>query len=161
TSSRRARARTRADRSDRATGTSLPILLAMGRTGYPDGAMADQPEIVDIDGLDRGDTGAIRRVAAAIAEPCAERGAFHVVAHGSPPAELARFADAMRRLFELPPERKERLRRTRTNAWGWYDAELTKNRRDWKEVFDYGADRATGGPPPSHSDGVNRWPDHE
>ena len=83
---------------------------------------------------------------------------FHVVGHGIPPAELARFADAMRRLFELPAETKHALRRTRDNAWGWYDAELTKNRRDWKEVFDYGVERAPGTPAPSHSDGVNRWP---
>ena len=120
--------------------------------------MTDQPEIVDIGGLDRGDAGAIRRVAAAIAAPCAEWGVFHVVGHGIPSAELERFADAMRRLFDLSRTEKEGLRRTRDNAWGWYDAELTKNRRDWKEVFDYGVERAPGAPTPAHSDGANRWP---
>src|SRR5688572_19465715 len=30
-----------------------------GRTGYPDRVMADQPEIVDIEGLDRGEAAAI------------------------------------------------------------------------------------------------------
>jgi isopenicillin N synthase-like dioxygenase len=60
----------------------------------------------------------------------------------------------MRRLFELPDTEKQALRRTRDNAWGWYDAELTKNRRDWKEVFDYGVERTSA----AHSDGVNRWP---
>jgi len=120
--------------------------------------LSDQPEIVDITGLDRGEASALDRVARAIAEPCAEWGVFHVVGHGIPPAELARFADAMRVLFELPAETKQALRRTRDNAWGWYDAELTKNRRDWKEVFDYGVERAPGTPAPSHSDGVNRWP---
>jgi isopenicillin N synthase-like dioxygenase len=121
--------------------------------------MADQPEIVDIDGLDRGDAGAIRRVAAAIAAPCAEWGVFHVVGHGIANAELDRFADAMRRLFDLPDAEKQALRRTRDNAWGWYDAELTKNRPDWKEVFDYGVERPAGAPVPAHSDGTNRWPD--
>jgi isopenicillin N synthase-like dioxygenase len=121
--------------------------------------VADQPEIVDISGLDRGDVAATRRVAAAIAAPCAEWGLFHVVGHGIPPGELERFADAMRRLFELPIAEKEGIRRTRENAWGWYDAELTKNRRDWKEVFDYGVEREAGAPAPAHSDGVNRWPD--
>jgi isopenicillin N synthase-like dioxygenase len=120
--------------------------------------MVDQPEIVDIGGLDRGAPGALERVAAAIAGPCAEWGVFHVVGHGIPPAGLARFADALRRLFDLPAEVKQTLRRTRDNAWGWYDAELTKNRRDWKEVFDYGVERAAGTPVPVHSDGVNRWP---
>ena len=120
--------------------------------------MSDQPEIVDISGLDRGDAGAIRRVAATIAAPCAEWGVFHVVGHGIAPAELARFADAMRQLFELPGAEKQALRRTRDNAWGWYDAELTKNRRDWKEVFDYGIERPPDAPQPAHSDGTNRWP---
>src|SRR5262245_56391546 len=120
--------------------------------------MTDQPEIVDIRGLCDGDPGAITRVARAIAEPCAEWGVFHVVGHGIPPAELARFADAVRQLFELPAEVKRALRRTRENAWGWYDAELTKNRRDWKEVFDYGVERDSDAARPAHSDGVNRWP---
>ena len=67
--------------------------------------MSDQPDIIDVTGLDHGGAGAIARVARAIAEPCAEWGVFHVVGHGIPPAELARFADAMRRLFELPARR--------------------------------------------------------
>ena len=120
--------------------------------------MSHQPDLVDITGLDRSEPGAIRRVAAAITPPCAEWGVFHVVGHGIPPAELTRFADAMRRLFELPAATKQALRRTRANAWGWYDAELTKNRPDWKEVFDYGPERAAGGPAASHSDGTNQWP---
>jgi isopenicillin N synthase-like dioxygenase len=121
--------------------------------------LSDQPEIVDISGLDRGEADAIRRVAAAIAAPCAEWGVFHVVGHGIADAELERFADAMRRLFDLPGREKEALRRTRDNAWGWYDAELTKNRRDWKEVFDYGIERSAGAAVPAHSDGTNRWPE--
>jgi isopenicillin N synthase-like dioxygenase len=121
--------------------------------------LGDQPQIVDIRGLDRGDASALGRVARAIAEPCTEWGVFHVVGHGIPPTELARFAAAMRQLFDLPSEHKEALRRTRENAWGYYDAELTKNRRDWKDVFDYGIERAADAPGPPHSDGRNRWPD--
>ncbi|HKA15602.1 MAG TPA: 2OG-Fe(II) oxygenase family protein [Myxococcota bacterium] len=121
--------------------------------------MSDQPDLVDVTGLDRGDAGATERVARAIAGPCAEWGVFHAVGHGIPPGELARFADAMSRLFELPAAAKEEVRRTRDNAWGWYDAELTKNRRDWKEVFDYGPERTADASAPPHSDGTNRWPD--
>jgi isopenicillin N synthase-like dioxygenase len=121
--------------------------------------LSDQPEIVDIRGLAGGDAGALERVARAIAAPCAEWGLFHIVGHGIPAGELARFHAAMRELFELPAAAKHALRRTRGNAWGYYDAELTQNRRDWKEVFDYGVERAAGGPAPLHSDGANRWPD--
>ena len=31
-----------------------------------------------------------------------------------------------------------RLRRTADNSRGWYDDELTKQRRDWKEGLDFG-----------------------
>ena len=65
----------------------------------------------------------------------------------------------MRRLFALPESAKRALRRTRDNAWGYYDRELTKNRRDWKEVFDYGVEADASTPALSHSDGANRWPD--
>ena len=47
------------------------------------------------------------------------------------------------------------------NARGYYDAERTKNRLDWKEVFDFGDDRGVGGAAARHSDGVNQWPADE
>ena len=59
----------------------------------------------------------------------------------------------------------ERLRRTADNSRGWYDDELTKQRRDWKEGLDFGStprwpvwasadDDATNG----MLDGFNRFP---
>ncbi len=111
------------------------------------------PEIVDIAGLDRDDRDALHRVAAA-----RTLGMFHVVGHGLGHDELARFEDAMHALFALPEPVKRRMRRSRENAWGHYDAELTKNRPDWKEIFDYGAERGPDEAPPAHSDGTNRWP---
>jgi isopenicillin N synthase-like dioxygenase len=61
----------------------------------------------------------------------------------------------------LPSSVKSQLRRSRSNARGYYDEELTKNRRDWKEVYDYGAERSADGAAGGHSDGVNQWPaDH-
>jgi isopenicillin N synthase-like dioxygenase len=44
----------------------------------------------------------------------------------------------MRRFFALPHPEKRRIERTAENAWGFFDRELTKNRRDWKEIFDVG-----------------------
>ncbi|MCH8947710.1 MAG: DUF885 family protein [Acidobacteria bacterium] len=49
-------------------------------------------------------------------------------------------------LFDLPGAAKDAIRRSRDNAWGYYDEELTKNRPDWKEVFDFGAERESGDP---------------
>ena len=44
----------------------------------------------------------------------------------------------MRRFFSLPGEAKKRIERSAENAWGYFDRELTKNRQDWKQIFDFG-----------------------
>lgn len=118
-----------------------------------------QPPIIDISGLREREPGSLERVAAELTDPCAEWGAFHVVGHGVSSEDLARFETAMRAFFELPIESKRALRRTRDNARGWYDDELTKNRPDWKEVFDYGAERDIADSAARHSDGMNQWPE--
>ena len=120
--------------------------------------MDQQPPVVDISGLVAGDPGALERVARSLAAPCAEWGAFHVTGHGVPHADLERFAEAIQEFFDLPTAAKRALRRSRDNARGWYDQELTKNRPDWKEVFDYGAERDSANADAQHSDGVNQWP---
>ncbi len=120
--------------------------------------MSEQPPVVDITGLVEGAPGALERVARDLAVPCQSWGAFHVAGHGIPEPRLARFEQAMRDLFALPEPVKQAVRRSRTNARGYYDAELTKNRPDWKEVFDYGAERRPGDADAEHSDGVNQWP---
>lgn len=43
-----------------------------------------------------------------------------------------------RAFFHQPLSTKNRIRRSADNAWGYFDAELTKNRRDWKEIIDIG-----------------------
>ncbi|MGH0036400.1 MAG: isopenicillin N synthase family dioxygenase [Myxococcota bacterium] len=125
--------------------------------------MEPQPPIVDIDGLVDGDRHALERVAKEIEEPCRDWGAFQIVGHGLAESRLDTLSDAIRRFFALPDELKNTVRRSRDNARGYYDDELTKNRPDWKEVFDYGAERP-GAPAPGdagvdHSDGVNQWPE--
>ncbi|MDJ0789461.1 MAG: 2OG-Fe(II) oxygenase family protein [Myxococcota bacterium] len=116
------------------------------------------PEIIDIGGLDTGDTRTLDRVAAEVEGPSRSLGMFHIVGHGLAENDLARFEAAMHALFALPAHVKQQMRRSRDNAWGYYDEELTKNRPDWKEIFDYGAERDAGLTPPTHSDGTNRWP---
>jgi isopenicillin N synthase-like dioxygenase len=116
--------------------------------------MSDQPAVIDISGVVQGDPGALERAAGELASPCADWGTFHIVGHGIDPAALAGFEAAMRGFFDLSPEIKRTVRRSRDNARGYYDEELTKNRPDWKEVFDYGSERRDA----HHSDGVNQWP---
>ncbi len=121
--------------------------------------MSAEIEVVDVTGLLAGDPRARARVAGELEEPCRTRGMFHLVGHGIPRGELDAFDTAMRALFALPHEVKRSVRRTRSNAWGYYDQELTKNRPDWKEIFDFGPERAKGAVVSGHSDGVNQWPD--
>ncbi|MEM7411550.1 MAG: 2OG-Fe(II) oxygenase family protein [Myxococcota bacterium] len=114
--------------------------------------MEAEAAIVDLEGLLRGDAAALEQVAAEIARPCAEWGLFHVVGHGIPDATRAIFEEALRAFFALPAAELASMRRSAENAWGYHDAELTKNRRDWKEIFDFGFERRG-----QHSDGRNQF----
>ena len=63
----------------------------------------------------------------------------------------------MREFFALPLADKLAIERTGDNPWGFYDRELTKNVRDWKEIFDVGPDIPTDG----MNDAQAQWPDEE
>lgn len=119
----------------------------------------EQPPVVDVAGLWEPQDAGLGRVAEALAPPCREWGCFQIVGHGIPAEHLRAFETAMRRLFALPREQLAAVRRSRENAWGYYDEELTKRRPDWKQVFDFGAQRPTDSPAARHSDGSNRWPE--
>ncbi len=69
---------------------------------------------------------------------CREWGCFHIVGHGVAQEVLDALMLAMHRFFALPVAEKRAIERTDSNAWGFFDRELTKNRRDWKEIFDVG-----------------------
>ena len=52
--------------------------------------------------------------------------------------------------FALPKEHKTRVKRQADNSRGWFDDELTKQKLDWKECFDFGAQDG-------HLDGTRMW----
>ena len=109
------------------------------------GPMTESVPVIDIARLDAAAT--LR----AIDRACREWGFFQVVNHGIPGPSSQALVGAMQAFFAAPAAIKARIRRTRENPWGYYDSELTKNVRDWKEVFDYGpADGARLAP---------RWPE--
>jgi isopenicillin N synthase-like dioxygenase len=91
----------------------------------------------------------------ALDEACRGWGCFQIVGHGIPEPLVAQTLEEMARFFALPRERKAAIERTRENAWGWFDQELTKNVRDWKEIFDFGP-VADGGP---MAGSEPQWPD--
>lgn len=88
--------------------------------------------VIDIDRLGDPET------LAAIDIACRDWGFFQVTNHGIDTGLIDQLEGAMQAFFALPQATKQNILRTRDNPWGFYDKELTKNVRDWKEVFDYG-----------------------
>jgi isopenicillin N synthase-like dioxygenase len=78
------------------------------------------------------------RTLAALDRACREWGFFQVVNHGIEQSCVDAVLDAARRFFAEPIDSKRAISRTAENPWGFYDRELTKNTRDWKQIFDYG-----------------------
>jgi len=75
-----------------------------------------------------------------LADAASEWGFFRLVDHGLEPATINAFLEMMASFFALPADDKQVLSRSEENPWGYYDRELTKNRQDWKEIFDLGID---------------------
>lgn len=100
-----------------------------------------------------------------IAAACSQWGFFQVVNHGVDDDICRRFRQQMMAFFDLPHSTKSSLRRTADNARGFFDDELTKQRRDWKQALDLGVpgsrDWSTPDFHPGNAclDGYNRLPD--
>eukprot|EP01062_Namystynia_karyoxenos_P067075 TRINITY_DN60977_c0_g1_i1.p1 TRINITY_DN60977_c0_g1~~TRINITY_DN60977_c0_g1_i1.p1 ORF type:complete len:380 (+),score=115.22 TRINITY_DN60977_c0_g1_i1:69-1142(+) len=92
-----------------------------------------------------------------IAKACEGWGFFQAVNHGIPQQLVDEFHSQMRKFFYVRKELKQRIKRTQQNSRGWADDELTKQRRDWKELLDIGAQ--DGSLDKSGLDGHNQWPD--
>jgi len=126
--------------------------------------MSDRVPVVDIAPLEATEPGPGFEVAVArITEACREHGFFQVTGHRVPGDLIERMWEEARRLFALPRERKLEIARTAENPRGYYDRELTKNRRDLKEVFDFGylprPELADDDPDNRAAvDGSNQWP---
>jgi isopenicillin N synthase-like dioxygenase len=88
--------------------------------------------VVDI--ADLGKEKSVRAIDAA----CRDWGFFQVTGHGIPGEVIAGLLRAAHEFFAQPGSVKSSISRTAENPWGFYDRELTKNTRDWKEVYDFG-----------------------
>ena len=89
-----------------------------------------------------------------LTDAAAEWGFFRLVDHGLERKQIENFLDMVKAFFAQPAPLKKRLSRSESNPWGYYDRELTKNRQDWKEIFDLGVDTEYGG---HHN--TTPWPD--
>ncbi len=84
------------------------------------------------------------RVADQLREACEAWGLFHVTGHGAPEELIEAVHAASAGFFARPRPEKQALSRSRDNPWGYYDRELTKTRRDRKEIFDIACHAASG-----------------
>lgn len=90
------------------------------------------PPVIDISQSDRVHTHQ------AIDAACRDWGLFQVVGHDVDTRLLAALRRQMEALFGAPLEEKLAISRTAENPWGFYDRELTRHTRDWKQVYDFG-----------------------
>eukprot|EP00268_Persea_americana_P013430 TRINITY_DN158_c0_g1_i6.p1 TRINITY_DN158_c0_g1~~TRINITY_DN158_c0_g1_i6.p1 ORF type:complete len:351 (-),score=79.23 TRINITY_DN158_c0_g1_i6:499-1551(-) len=93
--------------------------------------------LIDLSTLNSDDPEAISGLVAEIGEACSDWGFFQVINHGVPPQLQERIESAAKKFFALSPEEKCKVGRDEVNPLGYYEAEHTKNVRDWKEVFDF------------------------
>jgi isopenicillin N synthase-like dioxygenase len=105
---------------------------------------ATQPPVIDIAEAER------THVHRAIDVACREWGVFQVVGHGIDLRLIAALRRQMRALFAAPGDQKRAIARTAKNPWGFYDRELTRHVRDWKQVYDFG--------PADGADMEPQWP---
>jgi isopenicillin N synthase-like dioxygenase len=91
---------------------------------------------------------------AALVEACEDHGFFLLSNHGYE-TEVAGVFAAAQEFFAMPREQKIAVYRDAENPLGYYDRELTKQRRDQKEVFDFKAGGHMSKNPLRHT----RWPD--
>jgi len=100
---------------------------------------------------------------AQIAAACHTLGFFQITGHGISEELISRVWRETKGFFALPTPAKQGVVRTKNNARGWYNRELTKTTRDMKEVFDFGykpyPERPDKDPSNRTRDGVNQWPD--
>lgn len=94
---------------------------------------------------------------------CTTWGFFQLVNTGLPREQMDRAFAAARAFFSLPLEEKRKIKRGPDNARGFFDDELTKQRTDLKQCFDFGYVPRPD-LPDDHPDNVseiegwNQWP---
>lgn len=103
-------------------------------------------------------------VVSQVAHAAEHFGFFQVVNHGISDQLIESVWDSTREFFDQSQADKRKLNRSKENARGYYDQELTKNARDLKEVLDLAQVRHPELPDSHPSnvhavDGLNQWPE--
>lgn len=94
--------------------------------------MTDSVPVISIEDLDS------PAALDAVDRACREWGFIQITGHGIDTELVTQLFSVAREFFAQPRYVKRMIMRSAENPWGYFDEELTKNTRDWKEVFDYG-----------------------
>mmetsp|Transcript_19772 Transcript_19772/g.42938 ORF Transcript_19772/g.42938 Transcript_19772/m.42938 type:complete len:370 (-) Transcript_19772:57-1166(-) len=73
-----------------------------------------------------------------VSKACGEYGFFQIVNHGVSPELIESYLECCQEYFALPLEVKLQWKRNEGNARGFFNDELTQQKRDWKEALDVG-----------------------
>ncbi|KAL2642850.1 hypothetical protein R1flu_010437 [Riccia fluitans] len=126
-------------------------------------SLDDQIPVIDLAPLSTNDDEAVRKVIQDVGSAVEEWGFFQVLNHGVPLELVDRLEEEAVAFFTLPLEEKKKICRTFDQPLGYYNAELTKNHRDWKEVFDFLVRGSIVLPDESsttHLPITNQWPEN-
>ncbi|KAG1702503.1 hypothetical protein DVH05_009453 [Phytophthora capsici] len=104
---------------------------------------------------------ALRETVENVRVAASEWGFFYVTNHGMAESEMEKFREAMRSFFLLPMETKRSIARTETNVRGYVEKELTKNKEDWKECFDFTGAHEDDPPDGNKGNLQNQWLDEQ
>ncbi|ETL27512.1 hypothetical protein L916_18945 [Phytophthora nicotianae] len=118
------------------------------------------PNDVEVDAALRAKDGDARKIVEEIGAAANEWGFFYIANHGLSEQEMAKFQKAMRSFFDLPKDVKRAVQRTPTNSRGYVEHELTKNKTDCKECFDFAGANEDGPANDKHlrlGDDKNQW----
>lgn len=118
--------------------------------------------------LDGNNGSVLRGVIGEVGRACEDWGFFQVTNHGVPLTLVDDMKKIARAFFSLPLVEKKKIRRTFDNFLGYFDSELTKNNRDWKEVVDIACSESLQLPKVVNGDEAsdetivysNQWPDN-
>ncbi|KAK1931179.1 putative 2-oxoglutarate-dependent dioxygenase [Phytophthora citrophthora] len=106
----------------------------------------------------------LREIIENVRNAASEWGFFYITNHGLPQQEIEDLQETARSFFRLPVETKRSISRSSSNPRGYVEGELTKNKTDWKECFDF------AGPHEDHPSNnkndrlggeLNQWLDEE
>ncbi|KAL5562513.1 hypothetical protein UlMin_032260 [Ulmus minor] len=135
-----------------------PKLSITESEGIP---LIDLSAISSVEAIEEADQASIEELVREIGRACEEWGFFQVINHGVSSETRQKMETAERKFFAQPLEEKVKARKDEESVFGYYDAENTKNVRDWKEVFDFSIEEPILLPShDSHEDHqvFNRWP---